>query len=53
MEKHIVVTGNLMTGFKFYGPFDDFDAADEWAATNLEGYESDNYIYPLDTPKEN
>lgn len=27
----IVMAGNIFEGFKFYGPFPDFDAAAEWA----------------------
>lgn len=27
----IVMAGNVFEGFKFYGPFPDFDAACEWA----------------------
>jgi len=26
----IVVAGNLSDGFRFFGPFEDFDAAAEW-----------------------
>src|SRR5262245_19657920 len=31
MSKWIVVTGNPVNGFTFTGPFDDSDAAAEWA----------------------
>ncbi len=34
--KHMVVTGELTTGFRFYGPFDTLTAAGRWATANLK-----------------
>ena len=33
--KYMVVTGELTTGFTFYGPFDTLDKAGQWATVNL------------------
>ena len=33
--KYMVVTGELTTGFTFYGPFDTMDKAGQWATANL------------------
>lgn len=33
--KHILVTGELTTGFQFYGPFDTVAEAGQWATYNL------------------
>lgn len=34
--KHLLVTGELTTGFKFYGPFDTVEKAGRWATDNLK-----------------
>ena len=34
--KHLVVTGELTTGFKFYGPFESVPKAGQWAVANLK-----------------
>lgn len=34
--KHILVTGELTTGFQFYGPFDTVAGAGQWATDNLK-----------------
>jgi len=34
--KYMVVTGDLTTGFQFYGPFDTVEKAEEWAAHGLK-----------------
>lgn len=34
--KHMLVTGELTTGFQFYGPFDTVFAAGQWATKNLK-----------------
>ncbi len=34
--KYLVVTGELTTGFQFYGPFNTRDAAGQWATGNLK-----------------
>jgi len=33
--KYMVVTGELTSGFIFYGPFDSMDVARQWAGSNL------------------
>ena len=33
--KHMLVTGELTTGFQFYGPFDTVAKAGQWATDNL------------------
>jgi hypothetical protein len=37
--QRIVVTGNLINGFSFYGPFGSSPEAVEWASENLKGEE--------------
>jgi hypothetical protein len=32
----MLVTGELTTGFMFYGPFDTMDKAGQWATANLK-----------------
>lgn len=44
MKKAIVVEGNLSEGFKFFGPFEDFDAA----ASYTEGSSTEWWIATLD-----
>lgn len=34
--KHLLVTGELTTGFQFYGPFDSVAAAGQWATDHLK-----------------
>jgi len=34
--KYMVATGDLVSGFYFYGPFETVDKADQWATRNLE-----------------
>lgn len=34
--RYLVVTGELTTGFQFYGPFNTRDAAGQWATGNLK-----------------
>jgi hypothetical protein len=34
--KYMVVTGELTTGFVFYGPFDSLSKAGQWATYNLK-----------------
>jgi len=34
--RYMVVTGELTTGFQFYGPFNTVAAAGQWATTNLK-----------------
>lgn len=34
--KHLLVTGELTTGFEFYGPFDTVEKAGRWATDNLK-----------------
>lgn len=34
--KYLLVTGELTTGFQFYGPFDSVAAAGQWATVNLK-----------------
>ncbi len=34
--KYMVVTGELTTGFVFYGPFDSVAATERWATHNLK-----------------
>lgn len=34
--KFMVVTGELTTGFEFYGLFDTVDKAEKWAATSIK-----------------
>ena len=39
MSKYTVAYGNAFDGMSFYGVFDDFHAAESWAADNEElGY---------------
>jgi len=33
----VVVTGNIVDGFTFYGPFPDADEAAQWAERELRG----------------
>lgn len=33
--KYLLVTGELTTGFQFYGPFNSVAAAGQWATANL------------------
>jgi hypothetical protein len=35
MMRNIVVTGNPVYGFYYYGPFDSVESASEWARTTL------------------
>jgi len=34
-DRSIIVAGNPVDGFKFYGPFDDTGSANEWADDNI------------------
>ena len=38
MSKYTVAYGNAFDGMSFYGVFDNFDAAENWAADNELGY---------------
>jgi hypothetical protein len=33
---HIIVTGDVVNGLRFYGPFDSADDAGDWAAEELK-----------------
>jgi hypothetical protein len=46
-EPHVVIVGNLCSGFIFYGPFPDFDSASEWGERTTDG--NCDYV-PLDKP---
>jgi hypothetical protein len=37
MDKYIVVVGDPVDGFEFYGPFNTEPEAIEWAGENLNG----------------
>lgn len=37
--KYLLVTGELTTGFDFYGPFDSVEKAGRWATDNLKAGE--------------
>lgn len=43
-DKYIVVVGNISDGFKFYGPYESFDAASE----SPPGAEPFSWIAPLE-----
>jgi hypothetical protein len=43
---YIVVTGDIKTGFLFHGPFDSYDAADEFGQGFAETYE----VVELESP---
>jgi len=45
----LVITGNPVQGFFYYGPFDSLDAATEWAAREQDG--EDWWAGPLDSPQ--
>jgi|LakMenEpi03Aug12_release.lakeMendotaPanAssembly.Ray.scaffolds.fasta_scaffold3752880_1 hypothetical protein len=45
-EKCILVVGNLSEGFRFVGPFDDFDAA----ALYAEGVDAETWVASLEEP---
>jgi hypothetical protein len=48
-EEILVVTGSLMQGFDFYGPFATADIAREWASKNMEDWKLERvYKVPLD-----
>ncbi len=34
--KYLLITGELTTGFRFYGPFDSVEKAGRWATNNLK-----------------
>lgn len=34
--KYLLITGELTTGFRFYGPFDSVEKAGRWATDNLK-----------------
>ena len=38
-QAYLTVTGNMMDGFTFYGPFDHGEEATEWSGDELEGLE--------------
>lgn len=46
MSKSILVVGNLFDGFRFVGPFDDFDAATLYATD--ERIDEDNWVATLE-----
>ena len=48
MSKHIVITGNVVDGSFFYGPFDTADEAGEWAA--VEHSDREWWIASLEDP---
>lgn len=50
----IIVTGNPVDGFEFFGPFDDEVAAAEWADKNDDGmpYWWVSYLSNPDQPTE-
>lgn len=48
-EQHIVVLGNAVDGLTFVGPFDDYDAAMEYAGSYVD---RDWHIAPLSAPEE-
>lgn len=45
-EKYIVVKGNLNDGFRFIGPFDSFEQADEYTTNDS----ADIWISQLEQP---
>jgi hypothetical protein len=47
-EKCVLVVGNLTEGYRFIGPFDDFDKACDFSY----GIEGENWIASLETPAE-
>lgn len=46
----LVITGNPVDGFFYYGPFDNAGAAIEWAERNQDG--QDWWIAPLANPQQ-
>lgn len=50
MKPAIVLAGNVFEGFKFYGPFVDFDEAAEWAESP-NGPNCETQIATLDRPQ--
>jgi hypothetical protein len=45
-EKCILVVGNPSDGFRFVGPFDDFEAAVQFS----EGVDADTWVASLEEP---
>ena len=37
MGSFIVIVGDPVDGFRYYGPFDDHDSAVKWAEAELDG----------------
>ena len=46
-ENYVVMVGNPSDGHKIYGPFSDFDDADEWIRHNDALFMCDTWIMPL------
>lgn len=44
----IVITGNPVDGFGYFGPFDDVEAADAWA--ERQRFEESYWVHTLETP---
>lgn len=47
-KKCVLVIGNLSDGFRFLGPFADFDAAAQFSET----LDADSWVATLDTPEQ-
>jgi len=45
-EKCVLVVGNLTEGYRFIGPFDDFDAAAQFS----EGVDAETWVASLEEP---
>jgi hypothetical protein len=50
-DQRIVVVGNIVEGFRFYGPFPDFETASDWADSNIRA-SFETYITTLHTTPE-
>ena len=47
--QYLVIAGNPVDGFAFYGPFIDFDSAVEW--TERHAKNTDSWVATLETPE--
>lgn len=45
-QKYIVICGDPVNGFKYYGPFDTVEEAQHWA----EGDSHETWVAPLEFP---
>jgi hypothetical protein len=50
-DKFIVLAGNPFDGFSYYGTFESFEEAQEWADSTI-GFNSEWWVAKLDNPLE-